>query len=46
MPFDFHPEASEEVLAAITYFEDVETGLGLDFSREVHTAIQNADDVK
>jgi len=41
MTFSFHPEAEEELRAAIDYYEDREAGLGYDFSLEVFTAIQN-----
>ena len=41
MTFLFHPEAEEEFLAAIDYYEDSEVGLGYDFSAEVFVAIQN-----
>lgn len=44
MNFSFHPEAEEEFFAAADYYEDCEPGLGLDFSREVYTTIQNASD--
>jgi toxin ParE1/3/4 len=42
--FSFHPEADEEFVEAVAYYEDCESGLGLDFAREVHAAIQNARD--
>jgi len=41
MTFLFHPEAEEEFLAAIDYYEDREVGLGYDFSAEVFAAIRN-----
>ena len=41
MTFVFHPEAEEEFIAAIDYYEDREAGLGYDFSTEAFTAIQN-----
>ncbi len=41
MTFVFHPEAETEFHAAIDYYEECEAGLGLDFSIEVFTAIQN-----
>lgn len=40
MTFDFHPEAEEEFLFAINYYEEKHPGLGHDFAREVHSAIQ------
>ena len=41
MIFDFHPEAETEFVAAISYYEGCETGLGEDFSIEVFASIQN-----
>lgn len=34
MTFDFHPEAEDEFIEAVAYYEDGDPGLGLDFSRE------------
>ena len=42
MNFHFHPEADEEFIEAVAYYEGGEPGLGLDFSREVHASILNA----
>lgn len=44
MSFSFHPEAEEEFLVAVAYYEDCEPGLGLDLTREVHATIRNAVD--
>lgn len=41
MTFSFHPEAKDEFNGAIEYYENCESGLGYDFSIEVHAAIQN-----
>ena len=41
MKFDFHPDAEKELLEAIDYYENCETGLGEDFSLEIYSAIQN-----
>lgn len=41
MTFSFHPEAEEEFLGAIDYYEGRESGLGYDFALEVFTTIQN-----
>jgi hypothetical protein len=41
MTFSFHPEAEEEFLEAINYYEDRERGLGYDFSIEVFATIQH-----
>jgi len=42
MKFSFHPEADDEFIASVAYYEDCETGLGLDLSREVYATIHNA----
>ncbi len=41
MTFSFHPEAEEEFLEAIEFYEERENGLGYDFSVEVFTTIRN-----
>ena len=41
MTFSFHPEAEQEFVEAVAYYEDCDSGLGLDFSREVYITIQN-----
>jgi len=40
MKYSFHPDAKEELFEAINYFEECRSGLGLEFSREVFSAIQ------
>ena len=35
MSFSFHPEAEEELNAAIGYYEEIDLGLGYDFAIEV-----------
>jgi toxin ParE1/3/4 len=40
MKYAFHPEAQDEFLLAIDYYESREPGLGQDFSIEVHSAIE------
>lgn len=42
MIFSFHPEAEEEFEAAVAWYEERETGLGLDFAAEVREAIRLA----
>ncbi len=44
MNFSFHPEADDEFIDAVAYYEDCEIGLGLDLSREVYATIHNAID--
>ena len=39
MEFTFHPEAAEELLASIDYYESCSAGLGHDFAFEVHSTI-------
>jgi len=41
MTFSFHPEAEEDLLAGINYYEECREGLGYDFAREVYAAIHN-----
>lgn len=40
--YAFHPEAEEEFLRAIDYYEERGENLGLDFAVEVHAAIARA----
>ncbi len=40
----FHPEAEDEFVDSVTYYEACEFGLGLDLSREIYASIQNAVD--
>ncbi len=42
MNFSFHPEAEKEFYEAVDYYEDVEAGLGYDFTLEVYSAIKRA----
>lgn len=42
MSFSFHPEAEEEFEAAVAWYEERETGLGLDFATELREAIRRA----
>jgi plasmid stabilization system protein ParE len=42
MNFFFHPEAEEEFIRAIDYYEQREEHLGLDFALEVHAAVGRA----
>lgn len=44
MRFSFHPQAEEELFAAIEYYEECESGLGQAFLLEVMTAIANVTD--
>jgi len=40
MIFTFHPDAELELIAAIDYYEECETGLGYDFALEVYAKIK------
>jgi hypothetical protein len=42
--FSFHPEADDEFFEAVACYEASDAGLGLDFARQVHAAVQNAPD--
>ncbi|MCB2155202.1 type II toxin-antitoxin system RelE/ParE family toxin [bacterium] len=37
---EFHPDAKEELLRNVHYYEQCRVGLGLDFARQVHDAIR------
>jgi len=39
MNFSFHPEADEEFVEAVAYYEECDPGLGIGFSREVYASI-------
>lgn len=40
MNYSFHPEAETEFNEAIRFYDNCQTGLGLDFANEVRSAIQ------
>jgi hypothetical protein len=40
MNFSFHPDAEEEFLKTIDFYENIESGLGYDFSLEVFSAVK------
>ncbi len=39
MTFFFHPDASEEFSEAVSYYEDCQPGLGLEFAEEVYGTV-------
>jgi plasmid stabilization system protein ParE len=41
MNYTFHPEAKVELNEAVDYYNGCQPDLGLDFAREVYSAIQN-----
>ncbi len=41
MKYRFHPEAEAELNDAVDYYDACQEGLGLEFAREVYTAIEN-----
>ncbi|MGE5295871.1 MAG: type II toxin-antitoxin system RelE/ParE family toxin [Solirubrobacterales bacterium] len=41
MNYTFHPDAKAELNEAADYYNGCQRGLGSEFSREVHAAIQN-----
>ena len=43
MSYSFHPEAEDEFLEAIDYYEDREEGLGFDFAVEIYSTIGRAE---
>jgi plasmid stabilization system protein ParE len=40
MTYEFHPDAESEFLSSVTYYEECQAGLGYDFAREIHSAVQ------
>jgi hypothetical protein len=42
MNYSFHPEAEQEFLEALDYYEGHEEGLGLDFAAQVYAAVGRA----
>ena len=40
MNYSFHPEAEEEFISAIMYYEDRQKRLGEEFAREVYKAVK------
>jgi len=40
MKYSFHPSAKRELLEAITYYDDCQSGLGSELAREIHSTIQ------
>jgi hypothetical protein len=40
MNYSFHPAAENEFNEAVSYYEECQEGLGLDFSSEIFSAIQ------
>lgn len=40
MNYYFHPEAEQELLQAISYYEKCRPGLGIEFAEEVYQAIK------
>jgi plasmid stabilization system protein ParE len=41
LKYSFHPAAEKELNAAIDYYNDCQSGLGLEFLREIYRTIQN-----
>ena len=41
MRFRFHPEAEAELNDAVDYYDESQEGLGLEFAKEVHSAIES-----
>nr|VFK59904.1 MAG: ParE toxin of type II toxin-antitoxin system, parDE [Candidatus Kentron sp. UNK]VFK70163.1 MAG: ParE toxin of type II toxin-antitoxin system, parDE [Candidatus Kentron sp. UNK] len=40
MKYSFHEDAERDFFAAIEYYEKCQSGLGLEFSEEIHAAIE------
>jgi len=41
LKYSFHSDAEKELKEAITYYNECQNGLGLEFAKEVYLAIQN-----
>ena len=41
MKYSFHPAAEKELNEAIDYYNDLRSGLGLEFTKEIYSSIQN-----
>ena len=41
MNYSFHPEAEEELLDAVNYYNECQDDLGMAFAKEVYASIQN-----
>jgi len=39
MKFYFHPEANDEFAEAVSYYEDCQPGLGLEFAEELYATV-------
>ncbi len=40
MKINFHPDAEDEFLHAVDYYEDIQNHLGLEFASEIYEAIE------
>ena len=40
MKYSFHPSAKIELNAAIDYYEECQAGLGIEFAKEIYSAIR------
>lgn len=41
MNYSFHPDAEREFNEATDYYNECQTGLGLEFAKEIYSTIQN-----
>lgn len=41
MKFSFHPAAEKELNDAVDYYNECQSGLGLEFAKEIYHTIQN-----
>ena len=41
MKYSFHPAAEKELADAVDYYNDCQSGLGLEFAKEIYRTIQN-----
>lgn len=40
MTYSFHPKAESELIQAIDYYEDIEKGLGYEFTFEIYSTVE------
>ena len=41
MKYSFHPAAEKELNDAVDYYNECQSGLGLEFAKEIYSTIQN-----
>lgn len=44
MTYKFHPKARQEVISATSHYSDIDSGLGIDFRKEIDQTVSSAMD--